>query len=122
MLFPTPPLPDKMRILCLIPERRAVIAGISGSGPLGAEAQMAWLGQPAQESAFPAVSDSGPGQCSGSGATSLGAFLRWLERTSCTESATSSEGAMMTNMLREETEMSWNGCKGKWYLFDQSWC
>jgi hypothetical protein len=38
--------------------------GMSGSGPLGAEAHIAWLGQPAQESAWPAVRDSGPGQCS----------------------------------------------------------
>jgi hypothetical protein len=37
---------------------------MSGSGPLGAEAHIAWLGQPAQESAWPAVRDSGPGQCS----------------------------------------------------------
>ena len=38
--FPTPPFPDKTRILCLIPERRSVMIGISGSGPFGAEAQM----------------------------------------------------------------------------------
>jgi len=72
-----------------------VMAGISGSGPLGAEAHIAWFGQPAQESAFPAVSDSGPGQCSGSGATSLGADFRGLESTSCTSSGASREGAMM---------------------------
>lgn len=97
VLFPTPPLPDKIRTLCLMPDRRAVITGMSGSGPLGAEAHIAWFGQPAQESAFPAVSDSGPGQCSGSGATSLGAVLRGLERTSCTDSVASSrEGAITT--------------------------
>jgi len=95
VLLPTPPLPERIRILCLIPERRAVIAGMSGSGPLGAEAQMAWLGQPAQESACPAEADSGPGQCSGSGAINSGAFLRGLERTSWTYSGrSSSEGAM----------------------------
>lgn len=78
-----------------MPDNRAVIAGISGSGPFGAEAHIAWFGHPAQESAFPAVSDSGPGQCSGSGATSLGAALRGLERTSCTDSgASSKEGAI----------------------------
>ena len=38
--------------------------GMSGSGPLGAEAHIFWLGQPAQLSAEPACSDSGPGQCS----------------------------------------------------------
>lgn len=56
--------------------------GISGSGPLGVEAQMDWLGQPAQESDLPAWFDSGPGQCSGSGATRLvGAFLRGALRS-----------------------------------------
>ena len=59
-----------------MPARRAVMAGMSGSGPLGADAHIAWLGHPAQESAVPAAADSGPGQCSGSGATSLGADLR----------------------------------------------
>jgi hypothetical protein len=78
-----------------MPDSRAVMAGMSGSGPLGAEAHIAWFGQPAQESAFPAVSDSGPGQCSGSGATSLGALLRGLESTSCTSSGASREGAMV---------------------------
>jgi len=93
--FPTPPLPERIRTLCLMPARRAVMRGISGSGPLGAEAHIAWLGQPAQESAFPAASDSGPGQCSGSGATRVGAVLRGAERTSSTRSGASSEGAMM---------------------------
>jgi len=68
---------------------------ISGSGPLGAEAHIAWLGHPAQESDFPAVSDSGPGQCSGSGATSLGAVLRGLEITSWTCSGSSRDGAIV---------------------------
>lgn len=63
--LPTPPFPDKTRILCRIEARRAVIIGISGSGPLGAAAQMAWLGQPLHASPLPACSDSGPGQCSG---------------------------------------------------------
>lgn len=86
--------------------------GISGSGPLGAEAQIAWLGQPAQESALPAASDSGPGQCSGSGATSLGAALRGLERTSSTFSGASREGAIMVfvrvNSVFERVELWWN--------------
>ena len=49
--LPTPPLPERMRILCLTEERRAVITGMSGSGPLGAEAHIDWLGHPAHESA-----------------------------------------------------------------------
>ena len=62
--LPTPPLPLRTRILCLMPERRAVMKGMSGSGPLGAVAQMDWFGQPAQASPLPARLDSGPGQCS----------------------------------------------------------
>jgi hypothetical protein len=72
-----------------------VMAGMSGSDPFGADAQIAWLGQPAQESALPAVSDSGPGQCSGSGATSLGATLRGFRRISSTRSGSSREGAIV---------------------------
>lgn len=55
--------------------------GMSGSGPLGAEAQMDWLGQPAQEADVPAVVEEGPGQCSGSGATSGGGCLRGVVRS-----------------------------------------
>ncbi len=62
--FPTPPFPDNTRILCLIPASRSVMIGMSGSGPFGAEAQIAWFGQPSQASPLPACSDSGPGQCS----------------------------------------------------------
>ena len=88
------------------------MAGISGSGPLGAEAHIAWFGQPAQESAFPAVSDSGPGQCSGSGATSFGALFRGLERTSCTSSGASREGAIMCVGVNGRTVDRWmNGGK-----------
>ena len=68
--------------------------GMSGSGPLGADAQTAWFGHPAQESAVPAFSDSGPGQCSGSGATSCGRDFSGFERTSCTGSGSSRDGAM----------------------------
>ena len=49
--FPTPPLPERTRILCFTEERRAVMMGMSGSGPLGAEAHIDWLGHPAHESA-----------------------------------------------------------------------
>lgn len=65
MDLPTPPLPLSTRILCLTPESREVMMGISGSGPLGAVAQMDWLGHPAHASLWPASLDSGPGQCSG---------------------------------------------------------
>lgn len=73
--------------------------GMSGSGPFGADAQMAWLGQPAQESAWPACCDSGPGQCSGSGATSCGFCLMGLARTSDTGSGSSRDGAITTFVL-----------------------
>lgn len=62
--LPTPPLPERTRTLCRTPLSRAVMTGISGSGPLGVEAQICWLGHPAQASPLPAWSDSGPGQCS----------------------------------------------------------
>lgn len=62
--FPTPPLPESTSILCFMPARRAVMMGMSGSGPFGAEAHMDWLGHPLQASPWPACSDSGPGQCS----------------------------------------------------------
>jgi hypothetical protein len=96
------------------------MTGISGSGPFGAEAHIAWLGQPAQLSAVPACCDSGPGQCSkiehqhlfdhtatgaccdggvagrcvpGSGATSFGAALSGASKSICVGS--SSEGAIV---------------------------
>lgn len=52
--LPTPPLPDRTSILCFMAERREAMTGMSGSGPLGAEAHIFWLGQPVQESAVPA--------------------------------------------------------------------
>ena len=91
--LPTPPLPERTRILCRILDRRAVMRGTSGSGPLGVVAQIDWLGQPAQEEAWPAWVDSGPGQCSGSGATSFGIVLGGEERSICVGS--SREGAMV---------------------------
>ena len=42
--------------------KREEIESEPGSGPLGAVAQASWLGQPSQESDFPADSDWGPGQ------------------------------------------------------------
>lgn len=44
------------------PERRSAMAARSGSGPLGAVAHAAWLGQPAHASALPALSLPVPGQ------------------------------------------------------------
>ncbi len=55
--------------------------GMSGSGPLGVEAQMVWLGQLAQAELEPARLDEGPGQCSGSGAMRGGWVLRGAERS-----------------------------------------
>lgn len=55
--------------------------GMSGSGPLGVEAHIVWFGQPAQASPWPASFDSGPGQCSGSGAIRVGCFLSGAERS-----------------------------------------
>ena len=62
VLFPTPPFPDSTRILCLMLLMRSSMATRSGSGPLGAEAQAAWFGQPSQAAAWPACSASVPGQ------------------------------------------------------------
>ena len=39
--FPTPPLPLRIRILWVMEERRALMRGMSGSGPLGVEAHIA---------------------------------------------------------------------------------
>jgi len=62
VLLPTPPLPERMRMMCLTEERRWAMAARSGSGPLGAVAQASWLGQPWQASVLPACSLSVPGQ------------------------------------------------------------
>jgi len=52
-------------MMFLTPERRSAMDARSGSGPLGAVAQAAWFGQPAQASALPAFSLSMPGQSVG---------------------------------------------------------
>ena len=62
--------------------------GRSESGPMGVEAQMLWLGQPAQASPWPARLDSGPGQCSGSGAMREGWFFSGAERSTWIGSST----------------------------------
>ena len=79
--LPTPPLPLRIRILWWMEERREVMRGRSGSGPLGVEAQIVWLGQEAQAEPAPARLDSGPGQWAGSGAIRGGWFLRGAERS-----------------------------------------
>jgi hypothetical protein len=105
--FPTPPFPESTSILCRMPDRRAVMSGMSGSGPLGAEAHIDWFGQPLHASPLPACSDSGPGQCSieissdcalqgkkvctpGSGATSCGVALSGVSRADWVAAAESS--------------------------------
>ncbi|KAH3675112.1 hypothetical protein WICMUC_002768 [Wickerhamomyces mucosus] len=70
--FPTPPFPDNTRILCLIVDNLSFIMGISGSGPFGKDSQISLLEQSVHASPLPAFSDSGPGQCSGSGSFKCG--------------------------------------------------
>lgn len=77
--------------------------GMSGSGPLGVEAQMDWFGQPAQALPWPARVDSGPGQCSGSGAMRGGVFFRGAERS--TWIGGSSEGAIVEEGRRKGRHM-----------------
>ena len=62
VLLPTPPLPDRTSILCKMLRMRCSMARRSGSGPLGAVAQISWLGHPAQAALLPAVSLLVPGQ------------------------------------------------------------
>ena len=69
--FPTPPFPERTRILWRMVSRREWIAGRDGSGIFGAVEQMLWFGQPAQADILPACSLSGPGQFS---------TWQWLER------------------------------------------
>lgn len=76
---------------------------MSGSGPFGADAHIAWLGQPAHAASCPAVCDSGPGQCSGSGATRAGADLRGALRAEVMSEAvvvgSSRDGAMVAEAI-----------------------
>ena len=65
VLLPTPPLPDSTSTMCLMGARRAAMAARSGSGPLGAVAHAAWLGQPAHAASLPARSLCVPGQSAG---------------------------------------------------------
>lgn len=105
-VLPTPPLPLKTNTRCLTPASLCEMTSISGSGPLGAAAHICWFGHPAHESAAPAFSDSGPGQASGSGATSAGFAFIGFARTSCTDSGSSNDGAMVVSCARSEG--GWN--------------
>lgn len=58
--LPTPPFPDSTRILWRIVDRRSAMTGKSGSGPLGAVAQLSWFGQPSHPAAVPAEVESVP--------------------------------------------------------------
>ena len=59
--------PDSTSTMCFTDASRSAMAARSGSGPLGADAQAAWLGQPAQAAALPASSLCVPGQSAGRG-------------------------------------------------------
>mmetsp|Transcript_5 Transcript_5/g.17 ORF Transcript_5/g.17 Transcript_5/m.17 type:complete len:298 (+) Transcript_5:1013-1906(+) len=71
VLFPTPPFPDKTRILCFTSFSRSATATTSGSTPLGAVAQAFWLGHPAHPGRVPASSASVPGHDSFASAGTL---------------------------------------------------
>ncbi len=75
---------------------------MSGSGPFGVDVQMLWLGQPAQASPWPARLDSGPGQCSGSGAMRGGGFFSGAERS--TLKGSSSVVVAVEDMIAKGTE------------------
>ena len=63
VLLPTPPLPDRISILCLTLAKRCLMTSIAGSGTLGApDEQICWFGQPAQAEVLPASSLCVPGQ------------------------------------------------------------
>lgn len=63
VLFPTPPFPDKIRILFLTSPNLFFTSSIPGSGPfVTPEAHICLLGHPSQADAFPAVSLCVPGQ------------------------------------------------------------
>ncbi len=81
-----------------------MIRGMSGSGPFGVEAQMLWLGQPAQASPWPASLDSGPGQCSGSGAMREGCVFSGAERSTWIGSSSVVVVVVVEDMIRRMYE------------------
>ena len=73
MDFPTPPLPERIRIFRLTPIIRFPISGRAGSGSFGTpDAQIDWFSQPAQASDLPASSDSVPYRGKKKSTTGLG--------------------------------------------------
>lgn len=59
--LPTPPLPERTRILRFTCVMRSRTSGNAGSGPLASpDAHTFWLGQPSQAADLPASSDSVP--------------------------------------------------------------
>ena len=64
MLLPTPPLPERTKILCLTALNFSAIVFMAGLTVRVPEEQAPWLGQPWQAYCFPACSDYTPGQCS----------------------------------------------------------
>lgn len=64
VLLPTPPLPDKTKILCLIFLSFYLIMAMAGSILSSPEEQAVWLGQPSQDLDLPASEDLTPGQFS----------------------------------------------------------
>jgi hypothetical protein len=63
VLLPTPPFPDKTKILCLIFLNFSLIIAMFGSIWTSPEEQADWFGQPWQAYDFPAEFDFTPGQC-----------------------------------------------------------
>lgn len=62
VLLPTPPFPEITKNLFFTWLNLSFTNWIPGSGPLGAEAQICWFGQPAHAVALPASSLCVPGQ------------------------------------------------------------
>ena len=97
-----------------------MMKGMSGSGPLGVDAQILWLGQPAQASPWPASLDSGPGQCSGSGAMREGWVFSGAERS--TWIGSSSIVVVAEDIIEGTYKSGFDGeiillCQDAWQMF-----
>ena len=62
VLFPTPPLPERTKILCLTADSFSAMTLMAGLGLSYPDAQASWLGQPWQASSFPDCEFPVPGQ------------------------------------------------------------